>query len=221
MRCPVLLLSVLLLASFPAVGQEVLPASRIRARAARKNLPAIGLPVRTDGESDPVVRFRDRQWSGADSPEAAPRWIQWTASEKDIAGPPLPAPLADFCRDWASGKPSGSLYLVSGPLQGGLFLALCRRDRSSLGWKSIAIVVPAAGMEPGKGVYAYSRSVNWLEHQTGYNLFPRLPSHLQEIIEEMTAAELLCPFQEFDPGLDEGPDPETDYEWEDDRRERD
>jgi hypothetical protein len=59
-------------------------------------------------------------------------------------------------------------------------------------------------------IYAYSRSVNWLERNTGYNFFPRLPSHIQEIIEEMTASELLCPYQEFNPGLDDGPYREID-----------
>lgn len=43
-----------------------------------------------------------------------------------------------------------------------------------------------------------SVSVNRIESLTGCNLFTTLPSHLQEIVEEMTSAELFCPFQEFD-----------------------
>ena len=35
----------------------------------------------------------------------------------------------------------------------------------------------------------------------------------------MTATELLCPYSEYDPGLDEGPDREVDYDWEADYRE--
>ncbi len=35
----------------------------------------------------------------------------------------------------------------------------------------------------------------------------------------MTASELLSPHQEFDPGLDEHPEQEIDYDWEADYRE--
>ena len=35
---------------------------------------------------------------------------------------------------------------------------------------------------------------------------------------EMTATEHLCPYSEFDPGLDEGADGEIDYDWEADYR---
>ena len=70
-----------------------------------------------------------------------------------------------------------------------------------------------------KSIYAYSHSVNWLERRIGYNLYPRLPAYIQEIIEEMTASELLSPHQEFDPGLDEHPEQEIDYDWEADYRE--
>ena len=92
---------------------------------------------------------------------------------------------------------------------GGWFVAICKKTRSDLGWKSIGFVIPAGGMQPGKGIC--------------YDLFPRLPSYVQEIIEEMTATELLCPFTEFDPGLNEWPDRpdrEIDYDWEADYRER-
>ena len=40
--------------------------------------------------------------------------------------------------------------------------------------------------------------MNRIEAQSGYNLFTTLPSHLQDIVEEMTSAELFSPFQEFD-----------------------
>ena len=43
--------------------------------------------------------------------------------------------------------------------------------------------------------------------------------NLQELVEEMTAAEHLCPFIEFDPLEYEVPDPEIDYEWEMDMHE--
>ena len=80
-------------------------------------------------------------------------------------------------------------------------------------------MIPPEGIVEGKRIYDYSHSVNWLEHQIGYNLYPKLPGHIQEIIEEMTAAELLCPVQEFDQAMDERPDQEIDYDWEADSRE--
>ena len=39
------------------------------------------------------------------------------------------------------------------------------------------------------------------------------------LVEEMTAAEHLCPFIEFDPLEYDVPDPEIDYEWEMDMHE--
>ena len=65
-----------------------------------------------------------------------------------------------------------------------------------------------------KTVWYYSCSVNWIEWLIGYDLFPKLPSGLQELVEEMTAAEHLCSFIEFDVLEFEAPDPEIDYEWE-------
>ena len=58
-----------------------------------------------------------------------------------------------------------------------------------------------------------------MENQIGYNLYPGLPAYIQEIIEEMSSTELLCPFQEFDPALNERPEQEIDYDWEEDYRE--
>ena len=42
-------------AEFSLCGQEILRPSRIQARAVRKNLPELGLPVRNSGEIDPTV----------------------------------------------------------------------------------------------------------------------------------------------------------------------
>ncbi len=119
-----------------------------------------------------------------------------------------------LCRSWAVEKPKSTADIVYGPFNGGRFISVCKKTRSSLGWKSIAFVLPPEGIVEGKLIYDYSHSVNWLEHQIGYNLYPKLPAHIQDIIEEMTATELLCPVQEFDPGLDERPDQEIDYDWE-------
>ena len=335
----------MLLPALAMLGQEVLSASRVHARGNRRFLPALGLPVKSDGQIDPLVRYRDGHWEGADSVRAVPRWTMWAvyaealpgvavqlpmqvgagqqgggasaqgpgksagqvqpgaaqlagkalqpgqsagkAAVQSAAGPGralmqaaatvvpqgVPrqlAPVFEFCRGWAGESPKGAADVVCGPLRkagrsaswgqsavqaqsagqeqgagqapgagrtqsvgrelgtdraqgssAGWFAAVCKKTRSGLGWKSIAFIVPPEGMDPGRSIYDYTRSVNYLERRIGYNLFPHLPSHLQEIIEEMTATELVCPYSEFDPGLDEGPDREVEYDMELDYLERD
>ena len=127
-------------------------------------------------------------------------------------------PVLQLCAKWASEKPKRAVDIVWGPYSGGWFIAICKKTQSDLGWKSIGFVIPSEGILEGKLIWDYSRSVNWIEHQIGYNLFPKLPAHMQEIIEEMTATEHLCPNSEFDPGLEEGADGEIDYDWEADYR---
>ena len=70
-----LLLFLFLLSDMSVCGQEVLRASRIQARANRKNLPALGLPQRASGELDPVVWYKEGNWRGADSLSAPPFWV--------------------------------------------------------------------------------------------------------------------------------------------------
>ena len=201
-------------------GQEVLRASQIQARAGGRHMPSLGLPVRKDGNIDPLVRFQEDRWIGADSAEAVPYWTMWAMKPESPAGPEHLGAILEFCRTWAGEKPKGPADIVYGPFQGGWFVAVCKKTGVGLGWKSLAFVIPPKGLEPGKSLYAYSNSVNWLESRIRYNLYPRLPSYLQEIIEEMTATELLCPYQEFDQRLDEGPDHEVEYyEQEEDQRE--
>lgn len=202
-------------------AQEVLSPAIVQARASRKHMPSLGLPIRMDGDIDAIVRYREDRWEGADSIQAVPRWTMWgmkpdSSSEHEHLGL-----IMELCRSWTTEKPKGTSYIVEGPLWGGWFVAVCKKTRTSLGWKSIAFVVPQDGVEEGKRIFDYSHSINWLEQQIGYNLFPRLPAHLQEIIEEMTATELLCSFQEFAPDLEiELPEKEIDYDWESDYRER-
>ena len=206
--------------SLPLSAQEVLNPARIQAKASGKHYPSLGLPVRMDGGVDPVVRYRMERWEGADSVEAFPTWTMRLIKTESLPEPEYLGSILEFCCRWASEKPKGSADIVYGPLKGAWFVSVCKKTRSSLGWKSIAFVVPSCGMDEGSRIYDYSHSVNWLENQIGYNLYPRLPAHIQEIIEEMTAAELLCPVQEFDPAMDERPEQEIEYDWEADYRDR-
>ena len=200
-------------------GQEVLRASRINAKANRKNIPALGLPVRSSEEIDPVVWYKEGCWQGADSLKAAPFWVTETIEAESVVRTQMPSEITLFCKEWAKEKPEGPVYIVTGPLRDMQFIAVCTRARSALNWKSIGFIVPKSGLSPDKSVWYYSCSVNWLEWLIGYNLFPELSSGIQELVEEMTAAEHLCSFIEFDPLEIELPDPEIDYEWEMDMHE--
>lgn len=215
-----LLLFLFFLSDMSVCGQEVLRASRVQARANRKNLPALGLPQKANGDLDPVVWYKDGNWRGADSLAAAPFWVTETIDMESLVKVQMPSALVDFCKEWTMEKPEGPVHVVTGPMKNMQFVALCTRNRGDLGWKSIGFLIPDGGMKPDKKVWDYSCSVNWIEWFTGYDLFPKLPSALQELVEEMTAAEHLCSFNEFDPLEYEMPDPETDsYEWEMDMHE--
>ena len=209
-----------ILVELPLSGQEFLRPSRIQARAVRKNLPELGLPQRASGEIDPVVWHKDGCWRGADSLNAAPFWMTETIDEESVVKTQMPTEIVRFCKEWVAEKPEGPVHIVTGPVRGMQFIAVCTKARSYLTWKSIGFIVPLEGLQPDKTVWYYSCSVNWIEWLTGYDLFPKLPSGLQELVEEMTAAEHLCSFNEFDPLEYEMPDPEVDYfEWEMDMHE--
>ena len=208
-----------ILPEFSASGQEVLNASKIQARGVRKNLPELGLPERIGVEIDPVIWYKDGLWHGADSLKATPFWTTETIGTESVVKSKIPSEIIAFCKEWVAEKPEGPVHVVTGPVRGMQFIAVCTRTQSSLRWKSIAFIIPESGLEQDKSVWFYSCSVNWIEWLTGYNLFPKLPSALQEIVEEMTAAEHLCPFIESDPLEHDIPDPEIDYEWEMDMHE--
>ena len=215
----VVLVLLIILPGFSLFGQEVLRSSRIQARANRKNLPALGVPVRNSGEIDPAVWYKDGLWRGADSLSAPPFWVTETIDVESAVKSLMPSEIVGFCKDWVMEKPQGPVHIVTGPLRGMKFIAVCTRSRSSLSWKSIGFIVPEEGLLPGTSVWDYSCSVNWIEWFSGYDLFPKLPSALQELVEEMTAAEHLCSFIEFDPLEFEEPEFEIDYEWEMDMHE--
>ena len=216
-KCPIYII-ILILACFfsksSLSGQEILRPSRIQARAVRKNLPELGLPERVSGEIDPTVWYKDGCWHGADSLKASPFWSTETIDNKQVVKTKIPVGIVNFCKEWVKEKPEGPVHIVTGPVRGMQFITVCTRSKSSIKWKSIGFIIPKSGLQPDKSVWFYSCSVNWIEWLTGYNLFPKLPSGLQELVEEMTAAEHLCPFIEFDPLEYEVPDPEIDYEWE-------
>ena len=211
-----LFLLLLLLLSQSLAAQEVLKASKVQARGSLRQ-PSLGLPVKINGELDHAIWNEAGVWNGADAFKAAPIWSMAKVAEVGERG--IPAPIMTICAQWLQEKPRQSIDIVWGPFRGGTYVALCKKTNTYLGWKSIAFVIPKEGIDNARSIYSYSKSVNWIEHNSRYNLFPRLPSHLQEIIEEMQATELLCPFQEFDPGMDEEPDREIDHDWEDDIRE--
>ena len=202
------------LPEFSLSGQEVLRSSRIQARANRKNLPALGVPLRVSGDIDPAVWYKDGLWRGADSLSAPPFWVTETIDVESVVKTSIPSEIVRFCREWVMEKPQGPVHIVTGPMRDMRFVAVCTRARSSLSWKSIGFIVPREGLMPGKSVWDYSCSVNWIEWFIGYDLFPKLPSALQELVEEMTAAEHLCSFIEFDPLEFEEPEFDIDYDWE-------
>ena len=203
-----------ILSEFTLSGQEILRPSRIQARAVRKNLPELGLPERSSGEIDPTIWYKDGCWHGADSLKASPFWITETIDVESAVKIMMPSEIVDFCKEWVTEKPLGAVHIVAGPVRGMQFIAVCTKTRNNIRWKSIGFIVPKDGLDPEKSVWFYSCSVNWIEWLTGYNIFPKLPSGIQELVEEMTAAEHLCSFIESDPLEYEVPDFEIDYEWE-------
>ena len=215
----VVLVFLTILPEFSSSGQEILRSSRIQARANRKNLPTLGVPLRISGEIDPAVWYMDGLWRGADSLSAPPFWVTETIDVESVVKSVMPSGIVEFCREWVMEKPQGPVHMVTGPMRGMQFIAVCTRARSSLSWKSIGFLIPAEGLMSGRSVWDYSCSVNWIEWFIGYDLFPKLPQALQELVEEMTAAEHLCSFIEFDPLEFDEPEFEIDYEWEMDMHE--
>ncbi len=213
-RATYILTSLLMLVmSITSLGQEVLNPSNVHARGTRKH-PALGLPQRLDGRTDNVVWYDKGMWCGADSLKGQVFWTMTEVTDAKYDGPF--AAVYDFCKSWALEKPKSAVDVVYGPYRGGWYFAICKKTIRGLGWKTIAFLIAEGGIPAGKNVWDYSLSVNLLEFFIGYNLFPKLPRHLQETIEEMTAYEHLCPFQEYENSPIYAPDREVDYDWEED-----
>ena len=125
------------------------------------------------------------------------------------------AGVLDECWKWAWEKPVGNLAIVCGPLVYGAerfagrdavpyeyFLVVCKKVRGGLGYKSIGFLIPNSPGLSGSCM-KFSECVNLIEHKSGYNFFPGLPSHSAEAIEGMTTYELFCPYIEQEVYLDD------------------
>lgn len=208
-----------LLSASPSWAQETLKASRIEAKGARRYLPSLGLPRRADGNIDRLIRYDVPLWTGREDGKAVPNWSMCELRPESAIPGSIPEEVAAICAQWLSETPKGKLSIVFGPFRKSSFVAICKKSNKSLGWKSICFLIPEEGVVKGGSIYRYSMSVNRLEHMTRYDFFPGLPSHLQEIIEEMTSTELLSPVQEFDIPEAEGVEQERDWDMEEDYRE--
>ena len=125
-------------------------------------MPELGLPERSSGVIDPTIWYKDGCWHGADSLKAAPFWITETIDVESVVKTKIPSEIIEFCREWVEEKPEGPVYIVTGPVRGMQFIAVCTRSRSNLSWKSIGFIVPKSGLQPDKSVWFYSCSVNWI-----------------------------------------------------------
>ena len=112
------------------------------------------------------------------------------------------------CYKWAWRKPYGNTNITMGPLFIGTadkpyawFVAVCKKENIGrlcpLGFSSIAFLIPESSGS-SQTIYNLGCSVNIIELHSGYNLFPKLPASVQEMVENMTACELFCPFQEIE-----------------------
>jgi len=133
--------------------------------------------------------------------------------------------IVNECHRWAWRKPYGMTSVAFGPMyhpKGGdqpyaWYVAVCKRETQknmfALGYSSIAFMVSNRDQEKVK-VYDYSTSVNIIEAHIGYNIFPKLPDNIQELIEGQTTYELFCSYQEQDDALVEFLEVEFEHEFE-------
>lgn len=99
---------------------------------------------------------------------------------------------------------SASASAYAGPVPYEFFVVVCKKVRGGLGWQSMGFLLPnTANLPISGGLFKYSVSVNMVEYKTGFDFFKRLPSHLEELIEEMTTYELFCPYIEDENYLDD------------------
>ena len=191
----------------------------------RTYVPFWGTPTPSKWTQEDSLVF-DNCVASIDTSRSFPNWICWNLDLASVAedkykfrrfvkkGTTVPSEsllvqVIDECYRWAWKKPYGNTNVVLGPVYAAKdspapsawFVAVCKKDSGKglmpLGFTSIAFLVPASSSSR-PNLYDYSTSVNFIEFRTGYNLFPSLPPKVQEQVEEMTAYELFCPFQEID-----------------------
>lgn len=191
----------------------------------RTYVPFWGTPLPSRWTREDSLVF-DNCVASIDTTRVFPNWICWNLDLGSVAEDKykfrrfvkkwsaIPAEgllkqLIDECYRWAWKKPYGNTNVVFGSIYAtqnsqepsAWFVAVCKKDSSKglmpLGFSSVAFIVPVS-QSSRANLYDYSCSVNFVEFRTGYDLFPKLPSGVQEQVEEMTAYELFCPFQEID-----------------------
>ena len=137
------------------------------------------------------------------------------------------ADVAAVIAQWEAERPAGKIQVVCGPMEGAVWVAICKKTNTAAGFKSIAFILPvmsamsatqpmpvtpasSANATAPADIFVLSESVNILEYKCGYDLFCELPRSVQEAVENMTAVELFCPFveEEADFLLEESLEPE-------------
>lgn len=190
----------------------------------RTYTPFWGEPVPLSGEQETLVHAQTFI-AARKSTTAIPDWVCWnldlasTGASRYKMEEMMPTgyrpeshevlrKAVDECYKWAWRKPYGTTCVVVGPLYFknrqvpyAWYVAVCKKESSgkpfALGFSSVAFVIPETA-DGSKGIYSYSESVNMVESKSGYNLFPKLPAGVQELVEGMTTYELFCPFQEIE-----------------------
>lgn len=201
--------------------------------------PFWGFP-RKDGAGETIIE-KDGCFYAVQDPDdslAVPAWVTWNldlaefGDDRDKFTPLLPVRYADQpvlksvldeCYRWAWRKPYGNSCVVCGPLYGNrdssvpaaFFVSVCKKEKiegpTSLGFSSLAWIVPVDARITGK-VYDLASTVNLVEYRSGYDLYPKLPSAVQEQVEEISVFELFCPFQEIEYEIQQEVEFEIEYE---------
>ena len=167
-------------------------------------------------------------------PDTRDKFLRRIAPDRVRIGKDVWNRLMTECIKWAWTKPYGNTNIVCGPLwpvaqpdsttvPHAFFVAVCKKVNSpepySTGFRSVGFIIPNAQSDvPESGgsgkIYNFSTSVNAVENQCRMDLFPRLPEHVEEIVEGMTTYELFCPFQEVESQFYEEPTVELEQDIE-------
>lgn len=167
-------------------------------------------------------------WTSMNMDLKMPNWVAWdlnlaaSGADRDPFMAKMPAGtvrlpqhlwrmILDECYRFAFDQALSPVTIVCGPLVSvgknepyEFFVVVCKKVRGGLGWQSMGFLLPnTANLPISGGLFKYSVSVNMVEYKTGFDFFKRLPSHLEELIEEMTTYELFCPYIEDENYLDD------------------